>query len=68
MGYILGKRPDEFGLVPDKDGYLPLTQTVILTLQKPIRLINFFMYEDLRTDIIRYIKKDCSNTKQLDTR
>ena len=35
-----------YTITAHKDGYLPLTQTVILTLQKPIQLINFFMYED----------------------
>ena len=35
-----------YTITAHKDGYLPLTQTVKLTLQKPIQLINFFMHED----------------------
>ena len=35
MGYILGKRPDEFGLVPDKDGYLSLKEFLRAVKEEP---------------------------------
>jgi len=39
----IGKK---YTITAHKDGYIPTTQTVILTLKRPIQLINFFMHED----------------------
>jgi putative RNA 2'-phosphotransferase len=35
MNYILGKRPDEFGLVPDREGYVPLKDFLKAVKEEP---------------------------------
>jgi putative RNA 2'-phosphotransferase len=35
MGYILGDRPDEFGLVPDKEGYIPIKELLKAINEEP---------------------------------
>jgi putative RNA 2'-phosphotransferase len=36
MSCILGKRPDEFGLVPDREGYIPLKEFLKAVKEEPL--------------------------------
>lgn len=35
MSYLLGKKPDEFGLVPDRDGYIPIKEFLKAVKEDP---------------------------------
>jgi putative RNA 2'-phosphotransferase len=35
MHYILGNRPDEFGLVPDQEGFIPIKELLKVILEEP---------------------------------
>lgn len=36
MSYVLGKRPDEFGLVPDREGYISLKEFLKAVKEEPL--------------------------------
>ena len=35
MSYVLGNRPDEFGLVPDKEGYITVKELLKAINEEP---------------------------------